>query len=107
MAFETKTVATGERLASLMFQLQMTGYMFKNAEYRLSLSQSLGRSNKFMLNGESNPGGKEWLDGKRIDGKIKVRYGASAGGSSGFSSGGSKSTGSGRSGVWRLHASVV
>lgn len=29
MAFETKTVATGERLASLMFQLQMTGYMFK------------------------------------------------------------------------------
>ena len=82
MAFETKTVATGERLASLMFQLQMTGYMFKNAEYRLSLSQSLGRSNKFMLNGESNPGGKEWLDGKRIDGKIKVRYGASAGGSS-------------------------
>ena len=25
MAFETKTVATGERLASLMFQLQMTG----------------------------------------------------------------------------------
>ena len=24
-----------------MFQLQMTGYMFKNAEYRLSLSRSL------------------------------------------------------------------
>eukprot|EP00585_Thalassiosira_rotula_P013346 CAMPEP_0196132790 /NCGR_PEP_ID=MMETSP0910-20130528/2269_1 /TAXON_ID=49265 /ORGANISM="Thalassiosira rotula, Strain GSO102" /LENGTH=279 /DNA_ID=CAMNT_0041392431 /DNA_START=240 /DNA_END=1076 /DNA_ORIENTATION=+ len=44
MAFETKTVATGERLASLMFQLQMTGYMFKNAEYRLSLAQSLGGS---------------------------------------------------------------
>lgn len=35
MAFDTTTVTTGERLASLMFQLQMTGYMFKNAEYRL------------------------------------------------------------------------
>lgn len=32
-----------------------------------------------MLNGESNQDGKAWLDGKRIDGKIKVRYGASAG----------------------------
>ena len=29
MAFETTTVTTGQRLASLMFQLQMTGYMFK------------------------------------------------------------------------------
>mmetsp|Transcript_27217 Transcript_27217/g.39865 ORF Transcript_27217/g.39865 Transcript_27217/m.39865 type:complete len:449 (-) Transcript_27217:17-1363(-) len=78
MAFETKTVATGERLASLMFQLQMTGYMFANAEYRASLSQSLGSSNTLMLNGESSQDGKAWLDGKRIDGKIKVRYGASA-----------------------------
>ncbi|KAL7521469.1 hypothetical protein ACHAWX_006142 [Stephanocyclus meneghinianus] len=71
MAFETKTVATGERLASLMFQLQMTGYMFKNAEYRLSLSQSLG-SNSLLL-GSSN---KEWRDGVAgVKGKIKVRYG--------------------------------
>eukprot|EP00984_Skeletonema_dohrnii_P034815 scaffold33712_cov136-Skeletonema_dohrnii-CCMP3373.AAC.2 len=78
MAFETKTVATGERLASLMFQLQMTGYMFANAEYRASLSQSLGSSNTLMLNGESSQDGKAWLDGKRIDGKIKVRYGATS-----------------------------
>mmetsp|Transcript_23478 Transcript_23478/g.46727 ORF Transcript_23478/g.46727 Transcript_23478/m.46727 type:complete len:449 (-) Transcript_23478:27-1373(-) len=82
MAFETKTVATGERLASLMFQLQMTGYMFANAEYRASLSQSLGSPNILMLNGESSQDGKAWLDGKRIDGKIKVRYGASAGANS-------------------------
>jgi len=82
MTFETKTVATGERLASLMFQLQMTGYMFANAEYRASLSQSLGSSNTLMLNGESSQDGKAWLDGKRIDGKIKVRYGASAGANS-------------------------
>lgn len=30
MAFDTTTITTGKRLASLMFQLQMTGYMFKN-----------------------------------------------------------------------------
>lgn len=78
MAFETKTIATGERLASLMFQLQMTGYMFKNAEYRLSLSQSLGSSSKLMLNGENNPEDKVWRDGKRVEGKIKVRYGTGA-----------------------------
>ncbi len=60
----------------------MTGYMFANAEYRASLSQSLGSSNTLMLNGESNQDGKAWLDGKRIDGKIKVRYGASVGGDS-------------------------
>jgi len=41
-AIDTATVMTGERLANLMFQLQMTGYMFKNAEYRMSLAQSLG-----------------------------------------------------------------
>lgn len=40
-ALETTTATTSERLANLMFQLQMTGYMFKNAEYRMSLSQSL------------------------------------------------------------------
>jgi hypothetical protein len=34
--------ATTQRaLASLMFQLEMTGYMFRNAEYRLALSKSL------------------------------------------------------------------
>ena len=71
MAFETKTIATGERLASLMMQLQLTGYMFKNAEYRLSLSQSLG-SNSLLLGGDTD---KEWREGKRVKGKIRVRYG--------------------------------
>jgi Protein of unknown function (DUF760) len=40
-AFETATLTTGDALANLMFQLQMTGYMFKNAEYRMSLQNSL------------------------------------------------------------------
>eukprot|EP00956_Cyclotella_meneghiniana_P024127 scaffold48121_cov54-Cyclotella_meneghiniana.AAC.7 len=75
MAFETKTIATGERLASLMFQLQMTGYMFKNAEYRMSLSQSLenSSSSKLLLPTDSK---REWRDGvRKVKGKIKVRYG--------------------------------
>ncbi|CAM9098566.1 unnamed protein product, partial [Hapterophycus canaliculatus] len=43
-AFETTAIATGDALANLMFQLQMTGYMFKNAEYRLSLQSSMRAS---------------------------------------------------------------
>lgn len=79
MAFDTKTIATGERLASLMFQLQMTGYMFKNAEYRLSLSQSLGRSDRMLpggVDGNGDDDAKALGEGTRLKGKIKVRYGA-------------------------------
>ena len=85
LAFETTTITTGERLASLMFQLQMTGYMFKNAEYRLSLSQSLGideRSGKNLLDAEEGSNGdddgdnddKPFSPDTKIKGKIKVRY---------------------------------
>jgi len=87
MAFETKTVATGERLASLMFQLQMTGYMFKNAEYRLSLAQSLGGSvdSRMFLPGgrdteEEDEDAKAVREGRgRLRGRIKVRYGGGDG----------------------------
>ncbi|KAL7566668.1 hypothetical protein ACA910_017733 [Epithemia clementina (nom. ined.)] len=83
MAFETTTITTGQRLASLMFQLQMTGYMFKNAEYRLSLQQSLGSSSDLMdrstllLKGDAegaSESSKSALDGK-IKGKLRVKYG--------------------------------
>jgi uncharacterized protein YjbJ (UPF0337 family) len=89
VAFETTTITTGDRLASLMFQLQMTGYMFKNAEYRLSLSQSLGideTMGKYLLDqvegslvesigdeGDDDEGKTTGADTK-IKGKIKVRY---------------------------------
>jgi len=46
-ATETST----ETLASLMFQLQMTGYMFKNADYRLSLKQSLSGATERLSSG--------------------------------------------------------
>jgi hypothetical protein len=82
MAFDTTTVTTGQRLASLMFQLQMSGYMFKNAEYRLSLSQSLGMTNgassSFLLTGsEDEDDDDEEVDllKSKVKGKLKIRYG--------------------------------
>lgn len=82
MAFDTTAITTGQRLASLMFQLQMSGYMFKNAEYRMSLSQSLGMTNgaatNYLLSGSQDDDDDEEeedpLKGK-VKGKIKVRYG--------------------------------
>jgi hypothetical protein len=81
MAFDTTTITTGQRLASLMFQLQMTGYMFKNADYRLSLSQSLGMENEsgqLLLSGSDDDDDDEKepvpVDGK-VRGKLKLRYG--------------------------------
>jgi len=88
MAFETTTITTGERLASLMFQLQMSGYMFKNAEYRLSLSQSLREMDRdgsaggpYLLptDGEDVEGGDGIMEGK-VRGTIKVSYAAEGGG---------------------------
>mmetsp|Transcript_72671 Transcript_72671/g.117878 ORF Transcript_72671/g.117878 Transcript_72671/m.117878 type:complete len:285 (-) Transcript_72671:32-886(-) len=40
-AFDSSVVTTQRALASLMFQLEMTGYMFRNAEYRLALQKTL------------------------------------------------------------------
>lgn len=86
MAFDTTTITTGQRLASLMFQLQMTGYLFKNAEYRLSLSQSLGSAAPVLgpsgaiaalpsLGGDDDDDedGVDPLKGK-VKGKLKIRY---------------------------------
>jgi len=86
LAFETTSITTGQRLASLMFQLQMTGYMFKNAEYRMSMSQSLGvyteMSSNLLLTGSKDETEEDLsldredplLSGK-IKGKLKIRYG--------------------------------
>jgi hypothetical protein len=84
MAFDTTTITTGQRLASLMFQLQMTGYMFKNAEYRLSLSQSLGMTNgssssNLLLTGATAEDDiQEKILAGKVRGKLKVRLGAPA-----------------------------
>ena len=41
---ETSITTTGKNLATLMFNMQMTGYMFRNAEYRKSLVKSMDKS---------------------------------------------------------------
>jgi hypothetical protein len=86
MAFDTTTITTGQRLASLMFQLQMTGYMFKNAEYRLSLSQSLGMSSgelssSLLLKGAAEEEEEQDLQDAILSGKIRGKLRVHLGGS--------------------------
>eukprot|EP00934_Nitzschia_sp_Nitz4_P000092 Nitzschia sp. Nitz4//scaffold82_size85912//35740//36993//NITZ4_005139-RA/size85912-processed-gene-0.30-mRNA-1//-1//CDS//3329558829//92//frame0 len=46
MEYTTSVMVQGKKLANLMFQLQMTGYMFQNAEHRLSMldTELMGRN---------------------------------------------------------------
>jgi hypothetical protein len=41
---EQEITTTGKALGSLLFNMQMTGYMFRNAEYRRSLMQSMKKA---------------------------------------------------------------
>ena len=40
-ALDAALVTTNTKLANLLYQMQLTGYMFKNAEYRMSLTKML------------------------------------------------------------------
>lgn len=40
-ALDAALVTTSVRLANLLYQMQITGYMLKNAEYVMSLTKSL------------------------------------------------------------------
>jgi hypothetical protein len=40
-ALDAVMMTTSTKLANLFYQMQITGYMFKNAEYRMSLTKSL------------------------------------------------------------------
>ena len=67
--YDTSIASTGQNVASLMYSMQMTGYMFRNAEYRRSLMQSLGGDGV-----EASPllgGADETLP--QVKGKIKVK----------------------------------
>ena len=103
VGFTSKIVATGARLANLMFQLQMTGYMLRNAEYRLELGRSLGASSEssgstrrmlppqLLLDLDAEK--EEQRRGRIVKGtKIKVRYGGVGGASGASSDGGEEET---------------
>ncbi len=49
MGVETLVKASGEKIGSLCFQLQMTGYLFRNAEYVLALKDLLKLKGKASL----------------------------------------------------------
>jgi len=68
--FESNIVTTQRALASLMFQLEMTGYMFRNVEYRLGLKQSL--SGMLLPPAEPDGEAKKGGDAPKIGGKISV-----------------------------------
>lgn len=62
-AFDASIVTTQRALASLMFQLEMTGYMFRNAEYRLALQKTLLEANAPELPNSSDDVGRPQLKG--------------------------------------------
>jgi len=62
MAEGAITTSTGRNLASLMFSMQMTGYMFRNAEYRRTLLDSISADAPKAL--------------PAVSGKVSVRLGA-------------------------------
>ena len=62
MGMDVTVEATGEKLAALCYQLQMTGYMFRNAEYVLALKRLMSIESHSIeevseRNAESEPGG--------------------------------------------------
>ena len=64
--FKSRVVTSAEQLASLMFQLQLTGYMFKNAEYRMAISNSIRK--QFLLLFSSNNSNLN----SKIKGKVTI-----------------------------------
>jgi len=66
-AYDSNIVTTKNALASLMFQLELTGYMFRNAEYRLGLSQSLSKGMLGPAEDESSL--------PQVSGEIQVKLG--------------------------------
>jgi len=52
---EQEITTTGKALGSLLFNMQMTGYMFRNAEYRRSLSESLSADGERVQTAELPP----------------------------------------------------
>lgn len=73
---ESAVTTTGRNLGSLMFSMQITGYMFRNAEYRKSLAASLEASGRSSLTmGEPSTAALPPVSGKL---RVKVAEGMEA-----------------------------
>lgn len=74
--YDVNVMSTGQNLASLMFSMQMTGYMFRNAEYRRSLLDSLAGSENVGGTSLSPPEADSVEEARPlppVTGKIKLR----------------------------------
>ena len=73
--YDVNVMSTGQNVASLMYSMQMTGYMCRNAEYRRSLLETLegdDRDPSTVLNsGDATEGPS--ADLPPVKGKIKVK----------------------------------
>lgn len=74
--YDTSIASTGQNVASLMYSMQLTGYMFRSAEYRRSLMESLQKGEGAGLLEGSFEGGEEEGDEAgalpQVSGRIKV-----------------------------------
>lgn len=72
---ESTITTTGKALGSLMFSMQMTGYMFRNAEYRRSLKASLDTPGDGVGGALATEGESGSADLPPVSGTITVRIG--------------------------------
>ena len=78
--YDVNVASTGQNIASLMYSMQMTGYMFRNAEYRRSLLNTLESTSPLLDTSVSDDDDDDDDDEEaassprpQISGKIKVK----------------------------------
>lgn len=74
-ALDAALITTNTKLASLLFQMQITGYMFKNAEYRMSFTKSLKGLPRLPVSTVMQKGNVSFnplQDGTEVYGKVRV-----------------------------------
>jgi len=69
--YDVNVMSTGQNVASLMYSMQMTGYMFRNAEYRKSLLDTLAAAEGG--DNDSAEDGAPQATLPPVSGKIKVK----------------------------------
>ena len=73
-ALDASLMTTNVKLANLMFQMEVTGYMLKNAEYRMSLTRSLKGLPKLPPSAKINDGNTTIsLSDAKVEGKVTIQ----------------------------------
>lgn len=72
-ALDASLLTTSTKLANLLYQMQLTGYMFKNAEYRISLTRSLKGLPRLPSSTVIKQGNLTISNVKDVEGDVKVR----------------------------------